>query len=222
MCLYVFVFALTGMFIYRIYAYYVYFLPFAQIVSRQLKAPNCFAHQTPRQGAWTCSSSDYRKRSGACLGPQLETWKGAPKPFMSLVYDKTKQLWDHQWEVILVSPGRSVGRKSPIVRSLAWSWRNLWGAASTLKGAGRISNNEWNNWHISEIYYIYKYIYIWIKTYKKYTCKEQHYQHKGWSMETRFSQIDRCLSVQYRSLLIDDDNASRSFFITSGWYKIGE
>lgn len=75
------------------------FIHIAKSVSRQLKVPNCFAHQTPRQGAWTCSSSDYRKRSGACLGPQLETyetWKGAPKPCMSLLYDKTKQLWDHQ------------------------------------------------------------------------------------------------------------------------------
>lgn len=71
--------------------------------------------------------------------------------------------------------------------------------------------------------YIILYIYIFeLRHIKIYTCQEQHYQHKGWSMETRSSQIDRCLSVQHRSLLIDDDNASRSFFITSGWYKIGE
>ena len=84
MCLYVFVFALTGMFNYSTYMHSTYmYIHIAKSVSRHLKAPNCFVHQTPRQGAWPCSSSDYRKRSGACLGPQLETyetWKGAPKP----------------------------------------------------------------------------------------------------------------------------------------------
>lgn len=172
MCLYVFVFALTGMFKYSTYMHTklrICFLHIAKSVSRQLKAPNCFAHQTDRQGAWTCSSSDYRKRSGACLGPQLETyetWKGAPKPFMSLLYDKTKQLWDHQWEVILVSPGRSVGRKSPIVRSLAWSWRNLWGPASTLKGAGGSATMSEIAGTSLKYIILYIYIYIWIKTYK--------------------------------------------------------
>lgn len=89
------------------------FIHIAKSVSRQLKVPNCFAHQTPRQGAWTCSSSDYRKRSGACLGPQLETyetWKGAPKTVYVIA------LWQTQ-----AALGPPMGGHSCQPRPISWS-----------------------------------------------------------------------------------------------------